>query len=69
MLDWEQLRSHWTGPELWKTPTKYLVCVRYERIFRFFDNLKDAQQTFEEMKAFREQQYLNLQERLKSKRS
>lgn len=61
MLNWYQLRRHWTGLELWKTPTRYLVCVKYESIFRFFDNLQIAQQTFEEMKALREQQELIIQ--------
>lgn len=61
MLNWNQLKRHWTGLELWKTPTRYLVCVKYESIFRFFDNLQIARQTFEEMRALREQQELNIQ--------
>lgn len=61
MLNWNHLKRHWTGLELWKTPTRYLVCVKYEYIFRFFDSLQIAQQTFEEMKALREQQELNIQ--------
>lgn len=66
MLNWEQLKRHWTGLELWKTPTRYLVCVKYESIFRFFDGQQIAQQTFDEMKALREQQYLNTQKKTKN---
>lgn len=25
--------------EVWKTPTKYLICIKSDTIFRFFDTL------------------------------
>jgi hypothetical protein len=28
--------------EVWKTPTKYLTCIKYETIFRFFDTLDES---------------------------
>lgn len=43
MYNWELLSNdHITGIELWKTPTKYLVCQRYLSHFRFLDTKEQA---------------------------
>lgn len=42
-MDWKLLRRHSdTLLELWKTPTKYLVCKTYERFYKFFDTHSEA---------------------------
>ena len=28
--------------EVWKTPTKYLTCIKYDTIFRFFSTLDES---------------------------
>ena len=43
MLGWDLLRSDCsTATELWKTPTKFLVCRKYFGQFRFEESFKEA---------------------------
>ena len=48
---WKLLRKSFnTSAELWKTPTKWLVCKRQERYYKFFDTEKEANEFFETIK-------------------
>ena len=42
-MNWEKLFVYNYYTEFWKTPTRYLVCRKYEKFFKFFDNYKEAQ--------------------------
>lgn len=35
--------------ELWKTPVKYLTCIKIEGIFKFFDNKEEAYNEFKKL--------------------
>jgi len=49
--DWKLLkRSFYTLAEFWKTPTRWLVCKRHERHFKFFDTEKEASDYFDTIK-------------------
>ena len=39
MWEFKAKFGHW---EVWKTPSKFLACYHYERIFVFTDTLKEA---------------------------
>ena len=48
MCDWQLLLVNYdTGIELWKTPTKYLVCRKYYGLYKFLDTEKQAHDCFE----------------------
>ncbi len=50
MYDWRLLSVNYdTGVELWKTPTKYLVCQKYLGYFKFLDTEKQARPYFEQV--------------------
>lgn len=41
--DWTRLARSPDGlHELWKTPTKYLVCSHYNKIFKYFKTKNEA---------------------------
>ena len=46
MWEFKAKFGHW---EVWKTPSKFLVCYHYERIFVFTDTLKEAMEIAMEM--------------------
>ena len=41
-MNWKRLFVYNYYTELWKTPTKYLVCIKYEGLFKFFKKYDDA---------------------------
>ena len=48
---WKLLRKSFnTSAELWKTPTKWLVCKKHERYYKFFDTEKEATEFFDTIK-------------------
>ena len=47
MWEFKAKFGHW---EVWKTPSKFLACYHYERIFVFTDTLKEAMKIAIEMK-------------------
>ena len=50
MCNWQLLLINYdTGIELWKTPTKYLVCQKYLGYFKFLDTEKQARPYFEQV--------------------
>lgn len=50
MLNWELYkRDGDTGIELWKTPTKFLVCQRYLIRFKFRNTLQEAMELYREV--------------------
>ena len=50
IFNWERLKWYPSGIEVWKTPTKYLTCQHYLRIFGFSDTIDDAFKNVEEIK-------------------
>lgn len=50
MCNWQLLLVNYdTGIELWKTPTKYLVCQKYFGYYKFLDTEKQAKLYFEQV--------------------
>ena len=47
MDSWKLLRT-FKEVEFWKTPTRYLVCYRYGRVFKFFDSYNEGLQNLKE---------------------
>ncbi len=47
MWEFKAKFEHW---EVRKTPSKFLACYHYERIFVFTDTLKEAMEIAKEMK-------------------
>ena len=48
---WKLLkRSFYTTAEFWKTPTKWLVCKRQERYYKFFDTEEEANDCYNTVK-------------------
>ena len=48
---WKLLkRSFYTTAEFWKTPTKWLVCKRHERYYKFFDTVEEANDCYNTVK-------------------
>lgn len=47
MEGWKKI-AHKGLLELWKTPTKWLVCRKHERKFKFFNTKREADKFFEE---------------------
>ena len=45
MWEFKAKFGHW---EVWKTPSKFLACYHYERIFVFTDTLKEAMEMEEQ---------------------
>ena len=41
-MEWKLLKKINNFYEIWDTPFSYLVCNKYEKIFKFFDKLKEA---------------------------
>ena len=50
MKSWKRLKvNREVGYELWQTPVKFLVCMKYIGYFRFYNTLPDATKAFEEI--------------------
>ena len=48
-IGWKLLKKDYlNGLELWKTPSKFLVCQKYLNFFRFVNSKEDAIKTFED---------------------
>lgn len=45
MLGWKKIKGR-NGWELWETPSRYLVCLKYCNKYYFFDNLEKAKEFF-----------------------
>lgn len=41
---WKRIEWYNNGLELWKTPTKFLVCMKYQKMFKFYETLEMANQ-------------------------
>lgn len=42
MIDGWKLLYKFDRVEVWKTPTKYLTCSKYDGLFDFFDTLEES---------------------------
>lgn len=47
MLGWDLVKNR-NGVDFWKTPTRYLVCKKYEGYFHFFDSFNEAEYFYNE---------------------
>lgn len=41
---WKRIEWYDNRLELWKTPTKFLVCMKYQKIFKFCETLEISNQ-------------------------